>query len=680
MNKQDFPVQDENRNLLHTHHSARKITREILINKINCANFKNQILTARFQHKFYDRTISVHVKPSPCFGDTLQLQWASASEFPEPVELFDFDTLFLTDNGDVLLITSGLYNIEEEGFSIPVPEKALTLSDRQYKRHDCRDISVLLMQDGSIFTGALQDFSPHSFRMDISAKPPVSFKWLNPDAPVTVTLRREQHVFYTGECRILRFDGGDSSRTIVASPTHTSIKRFKTKEYRSDRYHVHTPVHAHFTHPLTGKHCEFIVNDLSGSGFSLVEKKGKEVLMPGLIIPNINITLPGTMELSCTAQVIHRHQNEHPENEGISINGFAILDMDPQALTQLLAFIHQEDDSHSFIGSSIDLDELWNFFFESGFIYPEKYSHILDKKEEIKKTYEKLYCHNPKIGRYFINKENGVIRGHMAMVKAYENTWMIHHHAASPSGGRTAGIQVLNQVGSFTNSTHRIRSMHMDCLMCYFRPENKFPMKVFHGIASKIDEPKSCSTDPFAYFHLKSDPGNPAIGHDWSLTFSSSIDLLNFDSFYEKASGGLLTKAFGIKSGKPDYKMLMEEYRNAELTRDIEFYSLKKDKRLKAVIMSDRSSAGLNMSDLMNCVKVFVTDPEEITLDIIETAVGKVAGNYEDEDVPVLMFPLSFAESIALPYEKSYILWVLNMDESDQYFTHLRSMLKTTKH
>ena len=186
MKTQDSPVQGEGRNLLHTEHNARKINREILVNKINCANFKNQVLTARFHHKQYDRTVSVHVKPSPCFGDTLQLQWVSDSEFNEPVELFDFDTLFLTDNGDVLLITSGIYDIEEEGFSIPVPEKALALTDRRYKRHDCRDISVILMQDGSVFTGNLLDFSPHSFRMDVSAKPPVTFKWLNPDAPVTI--------------------------------------------------------------------------------------------------------------------------------------------------------------------------------------------------------------------------------------------------------------------------------------------------------------------------------------------------------------------------------------------------------------------------------------------------------------------------------------------------------------
>jgi hypothetical protein len=141
-----------------------------------------------------------------------------------------------------------------------------------------------------------------------------------------------------------------------------------------------------------------------------------------------------------------------------------------------------------------------------------------------------------------------------------------------------------------------------------------------------------------------------------------------------------MTKAFGIKTGTLENTTLMEEYRKAELSRDIKFYSLKKEMKLKAVIMLDKSSVGLNMSDLMNCVKVFVTDPEEITSAIMETAVKKVYGIYDDEEIPVLVFPFTFAESIELPYEKSYILWVLNMDESDKYFTNLRSMLKTTKH
>ena len=86
------------------------------------------------------------------------------------------------------------------------------------------------------------------------------------------------------------------------------------------------------------------------------------------------------------------------------------------------------------------------------------------------------------------------------------------------------------------------------------------------------------------------------------------------------------------------------------------------------------------MSDLMNSIKIFVTDPEGMTPELIETAVSKVSGAFDEDMIPVLLYPFSIAETIELVYEKSYILWVLNMDASDHYFTHLRTMLKTTKH
>jgi hypothetical protein len=77
------------------------------------------------------------------------------------------------------------------------------------------------------------------------------------------------------------------------------------------------------------------------------------------------------------------------------------------------------------------MDALWNFFFDTGFIYPEKYAFFQANKEAIKKTYERLYSQSPHVARHFICQEKGAILGHMAMVRFYENSWLIHHHAAT---------------------------------------------------------------------------------------------------------------------------------------------------------------------------------------------------------------------------------------------------------
>ena len=149
--------------------------------------------------------------------------------------------------------------------------------------------------------------------------------------------------------------------------------------------------------------------------------------------------------------------------------------MNPVQHAQLLNFIHQEKDSHAFVCNPVDTSALWQFFFESGFIYPEKYKDIFAKRDQIRELYEKLYTRSPGIARHFIYQEGNHIQGHMSMLRSYENSWLLHHHAASTEHSQNAGLHVLNQVGSFGNNCHRIKSLHMHYLMCYYREENKFP-------------------------------------------------------------------------------------------------------------------------------------------------------------------------------------------------------------
>ena len=115
----------------------------------------------------------------------------------------------------------------------------------------------------------------------------------------------------------------------------------------------------------------------------------------------------------------------------------------------MLAMLHQVQDKNSYICNDLDLDALWDFLFETGFIYPKKYALIHNSKEQIKQTYEKLYTRSPEIARHFVYQDNGVILGHMAMLRFWQNSWLIHHHAARKSALNKAGLIVLDQIGRF---------------------------------------------------------------------------------------------------------------------------------------------------------------------------------------------------------------------------------------
>jgi hypothetical protein len=220
------------------------------------------------------------------------------------------------------------------------------------------------------------------------------------------------------------------------------INRFKKKPIRNIRQQLVPSPTVTFDHPLFEKGIQLEVFDISTSGFSVYEKPEEGVLMPGMIIPDLTINYAGVMRMKCSAQVIHRHNEEE---KGIR-SGFAILDMDIDTYGRLTHILTSARDPHANISNDVDLDALWEFFFEANFLYPMKYRLIQPYRESFKETYRKLYRENPEIAGHFTYQKNGRIFGHISMVRAYEKAWMIHHHAARNMDNRRAGFIVLKQI------------------------------------------------------------------------------------------------------------------------------------------------------------------------------------------------------------------------------------------
>ena len=171
------------------------------------------------------------------------------------------------------------------------------------------------------------------------------------------------------------------------------------------------------------------VCDLSTSGFSVEEEGESSTLLPGMIIPDLQIELANTATLVCKAQVIYQNKMDDP----VVKSGFTILNMSNEDYNKLTNLVNKSMNSNLEIGGSIDLESLWQFFFQAGFIYPQKYHYIQQNKEDLKTIYKKIYQSPTEIERHVTYQERGTILGHISMLHVYETTWMLHHFAATPS-------------------------------------------------------------------------------------------------------------------------------------------------------------------------------------------------------------------------------------------------------
>ncbi len=660
----------------------RTIVRQQLINKLNHINFQDLTVTVVFKHIKFPRTLKFRAAPLPCHDKHLRCHWVDHVDIDQIMESYQFECLYVPDDQQLLKVEPELKSISSSHTVFILPEVSKEVSIRKIHRHSCSDVAVYMFQNSALFQGELVDYGAFQFRIVVRTIPPQTYHWIDAQSPATIVFAKGQNTLYSGECQIVKQEQGDLAHQLILEPTHRQARRFTPKEFRSTRQKISPSPDAIFSHPLFGKTINLKVVDISGSGISLEEEEHLAVLLPGMIIPSLELSFGDGSSVCCMAQVVYSVPHRQSPTGTILRCGLAILDMAIKDHKKLLALLHQASDARAYLCSKIDMDSLWNFFFETGFIYPKKYEFIQANKEKIKATYEKLYHQSPNIASHFICQENGSILAHMAMVRFYETSWLIHHHAALRSSGNRGGLMVLNQVGRFLNDSHRLYSMKMDFVFCYYRPDNKFPNHVFGGTARNINDRKKCSVDTFAYFHYNTDDHQSYdLPGKWQLTPADKEDLLNLHTYYEDRSGGLMLNSLQLLPGRTNIDKLAEAYDAIGLKRSRKILALKRHDRLCAIVVANMADLGLNMSDLTNSINFLATYEKHLTHEIIEAVIDRVSPLFELKEIPVLIYPQKTAEKAGIDFGHSYCMWSLSTQgNADFYFRFLKRLLKFIKH
>jgi hypothetical protein len=655
-----------------------RVSRIQLVNRLNCLNFQNRPILVVLKHKNYPATIAIKALPQPCAGERLDCHWADPAEAGRKLGSHDFHCFLLFDGRKIVLVEPALLSADENGVSLLLPDNGTETGIRRIQRHPCEGILAVFIQNGIQCQGFLHDFTPVSFRVQAAADHPRDIPWFDPLAPVHLSFSNGSRTFFSGECRIIRQDCVGKTASYVLEPLHHHIRRFRPREYRAVRQVLNPSPDIMFRHPLTGRQVSLKVADLSGSGFSVEEDEGHSVLLPGMVIPKLDLCFGDSFRIGCSAQVIYRKPTGTGSEYGTVKCGLAVLDMSVADQVRLMELLQQAADGHSYLCNRVDMDALWDFFFESGFIYPDKYAFFEADKDAIKATYERLYNNHPEIVRHFLYQDKGMILGHMAMLRLHENSWLIHHHASCKTESSKAGLAVLNQIGRYVNDIHHLRSAHLDYVFCYYRPDNKFPNRVFGEFARQLGQPRECSLDTFAFYHFQPAAGRESLpAGGWELGDAGPDDFDELGSFYGQASGGLMLDSFGLTTAESGHDRLAADYRDLGFRKERRILALSKHGMLKAFIIAIVSDIGLNMSNLTSCATVIVLD-DLLPREVFDHALSGVAGLFGTGGMPVLVYPDSYAGRAAITPEKSYSLWVLDLQYLDKYFRFCEGLFNSS--
>lgn len=654
------PLIFKNQELLTTNDTNQTWDQKKLINKLNYINFNDGHVSLLFQHKNTGEQILIEASPEPCVNNELTCRLDSSTV----INRTNYDLCYiLIDDGitiasaPVQLITS-----DDNTLKVILPEKSPITTKRKSRRYNCHNVTCEISQDDFRAKGELINFAPSGLEIKLSGTD--NSKQLDSKKSALITLTQNGVKLFSGLCRCIRNDSDSPKGAVVYAPLDTKKPLFVKREMRNPRQHINPAFRASFRHPLFQGNVERDILEISTSGFSLRDSIEEETLLPGMIIPRLTIVYAGIVKMDCSAQVIYREEDK--ENKMVKC-GLAITDMNVQSYSHLNHILGVYLDGYARVSTEVDLDALWEFFFDTGFIYGEKYQHLQHYRNTFKETYRKLYQESPEIASHFVYEENGKIYGHMSMVHAYEHSWLIHHFAARQMESKIAGRMILRQITHYLNGIYRFASGGMNYIAAYYRPENEIMKQIFGGIVEYLGNRQGSSLDLFSYMLFHKTSFNNELPKEWHLRECCPDDFIKLKNFYDGHFGGLMLDAFGLES---PITPLRESFAKAGFKRNCQTFCLCLKGKQAAFFIVNKSDLGLNLSDLLNCIAIIIISDEELKWDIISATINKLSFYYKEGHIPLLIYPSNYLSGQGINTDKNYELWILKTDPFLEQYTY----------
>lgn len=654
---------------------AKEVSKKQLVNALNYINFKEETVSLIFDDSSAGTQICLEAYPMPVLSDYPVFLFRHSP--PAGLQASELTRLIIPNGTGHIQVEPHLHAASAKGLSIGLPETSRHIQGPPRDTLSSAGIRVRFHQKGLVFKGSLICLEPDSFQVRLS---PLSSQYLmgiTPKAVLRLTFIKENTILFETDARLMgeeKLTDGISLhfKAVESTPPPADAKQFGNKAFQL----IPAPDFV-FSHPLTHTMHSLVIDSLSAVGLTCTLHEESLPLLPGMTLENAAISLGDVYTLPLTARVTKYKTSLNEKGEKRSLCSIQFLNMDPEIHRKLQTMIHKSENRNIRISMPIDPDDLWRFFFETGFIYKNKYRLFLKNKEKIKKTYQALYSAPTEVTRHVTYQEKGRTMGHVSMLRYAERAWLFHHHAALKGTSIKAGLEILNHIIHYIYDSLWLKSAGMDYLICYFRPENAFPNFFFNGFTKKLGNPKACSADLFAYLYFRRPMDTKKrLPTGWTLETATEEDLVSFAASYEKTSGGLLVDALDLFEREAPAHVLTARFRKAGLKKERQIWAIRHHNRHAALVIVNTSDVALNMSELTNCIKVCITRPEVLTKEVLTQALNHLAGHYETTKIPVLVHPFSWVESSGFHFQKRYFFWVFNTQFSDHYMQHLNEINK----
>ena len=636
-----------------------------LINKLNYINFNDGYVFFLLNQRTTDTQVLIKAYPQQCVNGEL-FSRLSPSDGAIDLKNYEVNYLIIDDGRETIVSPVHSVSLEDYVLKVSLPEVSRIKALRKNERFICDDIVCKIAQGDYITQGRLVDFSTGG--LGVSLDENESIQGFDEKKSVLLNISHNGDQIFYGLCRCLcnRFDSRDNK--IVFTPLHHQFSIFPKREIRNNRQQVGNAFCVGFHHPFFKRYVERDIYDISLAGFSIKDTIDDDILMPGMFIPELFIIYAGFIKMKCSAKIVYR---QFEKETNMVQYGLAVADMDMESYTHLSRILGASNGTQASISTEIEMDALWEFFFDTGFIDGEKFENIRPHRNEFKELYRKLYRDNPDIAQHIVYKKNGRIYSHVAMVHAYEPSWLIHHFAARNMNNRLHGMAFLKNVIQYLGPFQRMHSTAVSHYMTYYQSKNDIVELLFENFNRHISDSKKCSVDVFSHLPYRKKNVVKKLPDGWDVRESTLRDLSKLKDFYESVSGGLLLSALGLDLPSD---ALRKSFAKAGFKREYRTYCLCQQDNPLAFFVVNQSDIRPNLSDLINGIKIIIIEPDILSWAMLAATINRLGVFYTEESIPLLIYPYYFLPLQNIPIEKQYSLWILHSKAGDEWISYLNKI------
>ncbi|MEJ2508238.1 MAG: hypothetical protein P8009_01955 [Gammaproteobacteria bacterium] len=543
---------------------------------------------------------------------------------------------------------------------------------------------------------ALEDFSFNAVSLYLDRADGLAL----PNDPVLdLQIQRGDCVLLQATGRVMRINkrahAGDDRETYFAAiqlddPNKPPVLDIEPNKRHSDRVTLSDRQDAfvEFEHPFLGSTTTMRIIDLSNSGLSAIIENPKHALPAGLVIPDASLQLPLRSRLPVTLQVRAYHI-VGGDNEQTYRVSMAFMDATPPLIKEVSGFVQQSVSEMLTDANSEDEERLWEFYFETSFIYEAKRRHMQPTAEAVRDTFSRLLSSNTPLLKKILYKEDGVIKGHVTAVKVFDHALLVQHLNALKAAGGSAAMSVIRGMTSFFFDQRANLQSSNRYVCAYYRPNNLYPSLVFGETANLIDDPAKCWTQDYQ-FCVVSD-GAPKGQRDANVVCREGTDedKERLETLLIESGALDLIRVEGLSRDIITDQVISEEFEQIGLYRYRRLL-VAEDSRTgeTAYAVCSFASPGLNFSELTNSVRFFYsgeTDRAGVRQALADALSPLILEAYGDTPIhePVLLTAEGQPVPAGFVGEKVYTLWVLDLmhvkkfrDATEHIFSHLKNYIR----